>query len=315
MPGGPADEAMRFRATGLLSQAALRLVGVPGEAATLRRSVSTPSLRAGALPSLLASGHPRAPSELQGRVKSAGILGRYVSSDPWEGDAVNGATDAGNARPGRGPSQAACRENRKSQWCALQMERQADIVRSSCSTSPCTRRADNSHGVPDVGTDSTAARMDAFHVCASAVDNLIEDLSRSARLEHLVAHAGCASKADVRQLEERRKALRRQEIEQRRALKRERDKRDPQRSVELKIQSKRSYNNGTPPWAEVPMQKVDVVRFSGTERVSLVDVRLLRSRCQQLEQGATVASLMESQRQRAKQERLMATCRNARDSS
>lgn len=127
---------------------------------------------------------------------------------------------------------------------------------------------------------------------------MIEGLTRSLRLEHFAEACGHQNPEDKLrvQLEEER---RHQEKEERRARQRERLTRDPHRKVALKLENRRRFGrsrtcpSGRP---EVPMMTVDIVGSRGLEKVELVDLRTLRSRCHPLGSGTTVRSLLEHQR-------------------
>jgi len=193
----------------------------------------------------------------------------------------------------RGPSQAACRENSKPQWGAImRMERAEKAAPSAWN---------GNVGCIDADGDEVDAQARAFREGARAVDQLIEGISRSVRMDHL-------DHSEDRRLSEQEDELRRQqESELRRARRKEREARDPHRKVALKLENRRRFERqlGQPETQEsIPTRKVDFISFKGTERVAMVDVGQIRARCKQLSGGATVRSLLDHQRQKEQRERI-----------
>mmetsp|Transcript_8602 Transcript_8602/g.14787 ORF Transcript_8602/g.14787 Transcript_8602/m.14787 type:complete len:326 (-) Transcript_8602:33-1010(-) len=221
----------------------------------------------------------------------------------WAGG-LSAAAVVSNRQDG-GPSSATRRENMKTQWYNMQLERGEDNS---------TRPPSEALARPALSR-STTLRAQAFSECATAVDGLIEDLTKGARLQHLLPARPRAPDAEEVRLERRR-----QRAELRRFRRKLRDARDPKRKVELKVESKRRADqdwagSGSPDKTEIPMQKVAFLGSKGVQQVSLVDVRSLRSRCQQLEGGVTVRSLLELQRNQAKQQRMAAAGKSSLQTS
>lgn len=129
---------------------------------------------------------------------------------------------------------------------------------------------------------------DAFNKRIDAIDRLL-DLARGRE-----AHGQEAANATAE--EEERRRQRREEraklLEDRQAA------RDPQRTVAMRLSDAREAMRegdvleGAP---HVPMMVVDFQSLRGREKVPLVDVRKIRSSCQQLDERPTVASLLELQ--------------------
>lgn len=150
----------------------------------------------------------------------------------------------------------------------------------------------------------------AFLENASALDHQIEDMARNIRLDHL------GNQQEDRARSERDEARKRREAELRRARKKEQEAKDPHKKVALRIENKRrfeldimdevssTYSQGHV--AEIPMQQVEVVGAKGREKVSLVDVRLLRSRCQMLDGGANVRTMLDRQERKERSEKAAA---------
>lgn len=135
--------------------------------------------------------------------------------------------------------------------------------------------------------------VEEFNEDTSAIERDIEELTRNIRLEHLALGGYDGPGRDQRLRAEREAAeQRRREQERRAARKREAEARDPHRKIALKIENKRLFGEED---ASVPMHGVDFLGSTGAERVTLVDVRLLRSRCMQLEEGASVKTLLDAQ--------------------
>lgn len=92
------------------------------------------------------------------------------------------------------------------------------------------------------------------------------------------------------------------EVERQRQIKRDLMARDPRRKVEQKVESRRQYEAGTS-GAPVPMITVSVQGIHGPERIPIVDIRTIRSRCTQLISTCSVSTLLEDQIKRDEHEK------------
>eukprot|EP00927_Polykrikos_kofoidii_P076614 TRINITY_DN73680_c0_g1_i1.p1 TRINITY_DN73680_c0_g1~~TRINITY_DN73680_c0_g1_i1.p1 ORF type:complete len:318 (-),score=54.83 TRINITY_DN73680_c0_g1_i1:347-1300(-) len=198
-------------------------------------------------------------------------------------------------RANQGPSQAVRRENSKTQWCTSQMERsEQGGSNSSGSGAAGTGAQDDTKCSSPTACDDVDAQARAFQEGARAVDDLLQGIARSSRLDHI------GSREEERRQLEQEEARRQAEADMRRARRREREARDPHRKVALKLENRRRFDAAERASTadHVPLCKVDFVGPRGPETVDLVDVGQLRSRCQQLNEGASVRSLMELSRRR-----------------
>eukprot|EP00928_Gymnodinium_smaydae_P069480 TRINITY_DN5299_c0_g2_i1.p2 TRINITY_DN5299_c0_g2~~TRINITY_DN5299_c0_g2_i1.p2 ORF type:complete len:351 (-),score=90.79 TRINITY_DN5299_c0_g2_i1:107-1159(-) len=208
-------------------------------------------------------------------------------------------------------SRAACRENAKSQWCALTRLDQGRGI-SVGAVAPRTPSAGATAASLDLdcsspsgaGTEDAAARAArAFQEGARAIEQLLEGVGRSGRMDYLLDRDAQEARKRALALEEER---RQQELELRRARRRERDIRDPHKKVALKLENRRRFERDMSMRSEaIPTCRVDFAGGAGgLERVELVDVGQLRARCHQLGEGDTVKTLLDRQRRNEQRERL-----------
>eukprot|EP00929_Paragymnodinium_shiwhaense_P110046 TRINITY_DN76746_c0_g1_i1.p1 TRINITY_DN76746_c0_g1~~TRINITY_DN76746_c0_g1_i1.p1 ORF type:complete len:434 (-),score=109.58 TRINITY_DN76746_c0_g1_i1:85-1386(-) len=196
-------------------------------------------------------------------------------------------------------SQAACRENNKTQRCnkLIESSELPTQARSSGQVSPHASALEPS--AQSAMEEDVEAHARAFREGARVVDELIEGLT-SQRLDHL------ANRADARRLGELEEERRQRELEMKRARRKEREARNPAKKVALKLENRRRYGavdeSGVAQDVSIPTCKVEFVSSKGFERVNLVDVGQLQARSV-VSQGATVRSLLDSQKQRELQRR------------
>jgi len=161
---------------------------------------------------------------------------------------------------------------------------------------------DKSSALHAKGPEYTADEVDdqarAFHEGARALDQLIEGMARSVRMEHV----GAGDPAEQRRLQEQEEERRQHELARNRARRREREARDPHKKIALRLENRRRFERDAKQ-EPVPTKKVDFVGHGGLETVDMVDVSVLRSRCEKLEKGETVQSLLDRRRQKEQQER------------
>merc|ERR1712070_64046 len=88
--------------------------------------------------------------------------------------------------------------------------------------------------------------------------------------------------AEAKANEEREAERRRRDAELRKARMKEKAARDPHRKIQLRIENKRRFEMDTLDQAGIPTTGVTFQGRSGSEKVNLVDVDALRSKCQGL---------------------------------
>lgn len=148
----------------------------------------------------------------------------------------------------------------------------------------------------------------AFLDDVKGVEGVIEDLSKSIRLEHLDG----LSLQDRRRHAEQEAARRRKEEELRRARKAEQEARDPHRKISIKLENRRRFNAESIQKG-VPMQMVEVANSIGKEQIAMVDTRALRGKCLGMTSGdRTVAQLLDTQRRRDQSTQLRDFARSMR---
>lgn len=75
--------------------------------------------------------------------------------------------------------------------------------------------------------------------------------------------------------------------------------RDPHRKIQLRLETKRRFEMDTLDQAGIPTTKVTVKGLNGYEKMKLVDVQALRSKCQGLSEGIhSVHKLVELQQRK-----------------
>mmetsp|Transcript_97619 Transcript_97619/g.209464 ORF Transcript_97619/g.209464 Transcript_97619/m.209464 type:complete len:338 (-) Transcript_97619:105-1118(-) len=225
-----------------------------------------------------------------------------------------GDGDAPPAMSLSGPSIAARRANSRAQWLVSQIERGDCVLEAATSPAPGSLPLETSVASSH-GNEDASAHAEAFQRGAADLTQRMEDLTRSIRFEHL--NEDSRHKENEERLRQGREEERkRHDQEERRARNRERLTRDPHRKVALKLENRRRFGGssgggeGVGEWEGVPMRKVDFAGSGGSERVALVDVGMLRSRCRQLEKGVSVRSLLEEQRRKERRGRLGAMAKS-----
>lgn len=133
----------------------------------------------------------------------------------------------------------------------------------------------------------------------------LEEMGKSIRLEHLRTRpplSGVELEAERR--EERRRGVERGQRLHRHA----KQTQNPQRRVALRMEQARMSQEGA---ASPPVQTVDYHGPCGVDRIEMVNVSVLQSRCRQLNKGANARSLMEGDADPKKDERVAAQARSA----
>lgn len=139
-------------------------------------------------------------------------------------------------------------------------------------------------------------RAEAFEEAANHCFDRIDTLTKSIRLEHLSDSP--EARAEKEAAKEREEARKRREVELRRARKREQAARDPHRKVALRLENTRRFKQDEVDKMDVPMLRMSVNGRSGPEQETLVDVRKIRTRCQLIDEGPSVHTLLDLQRHR-----------------
>lgn len=141
----------------------------------------------------------------------------------------------------------------------------------------------------------------------------IEDLAKCIRFEHLgaVYMSNEDNKAALREAERRQR-----EAGERRARKREAEARDPKRKVAIRLEKHRRFDENEKAQSQVavPMQVITAgFKHNVPQTVSVVDVGALRHMCLGLDSGGiSVESLLETQKLKERQDRLLASAHASR---
>jgi len=103
-----------------------------------------------------------------------------------------------------------------------------------------------------------------------------------------------AEEIEAKANEEREAEKRRRDAELRKARMREKAARDPHRKIQLRLENKRRFDMDSVDQADIPTTNVSFQGHGGSEKMSMVDVKALRSKCQGLTEGIhSVAKLVE----------------------
>jgi len=188
------------------------------------------------------------------------------------------------------PSHAALLENFKKEHYTAQIERGEEL---GCK-SPGGMESDDGLLEPTDTLDP-----EAFMSEVAATDQRIEAVLRGIRFENLAGNESAE-----RENAEREEARRRKEEALRRARKKMQEARDPKRKIAYRLQNKRAFEMDTLDKCGIPTQMVDVQGIRGREKVELVDVRQLQTRCLFLGEGASVRTMLETLDHRERQSRL-----------
>jgi len=293
--------------TGLLSQAAAELVrpsgsrprGPGGErslaasASSLGRRMATPD----------GAGRRQAVKSFDRRLSR-----EFVEHEQHENVGASWGAGTPNARPNKAPSCAARRENFKKEQYAARIERGEEALGGTRSTLKGTARG----GLKDALDLAMAEKamnvdqlVDTFQEDLLAVNHRLDDIARSLRMENMETKEELAKRLELEE------ARRRREAERRAARKREQAARDPHRKVALRLENTRRFGEmeeGGDKQGDIPMQKLETVGLKGKETVNLVDVRMLRARCLQIE-GGSVESLLDLQKFKENKSKLSSTAR------
>jgi hypothetical protein len=214
----------------------------------------------------------------------ASCIGDESSSQLWAVDLSNGVEVCEPMEPrkainhaeydhrsDRGPAHATRRENLKAQVLTDKLERGRDS------------------GLASSGHKQMTAATLEFQASASALNQKIEELTRGARLDNYPLPTLCKNEHL------------RQRADARRLRRHRRESRDPYRMVEERLKRQHSSESFREQLhSEIPMQ---MVNFGG-ERVSMVDVGLLRNRCQ-MNSRDSVRSTLQQNRRLTEQNRLV----------
>lgn len=146
--------------------------------------------------------------------------------------------------------------------------------------------------------DNVEMLAETFNMEVAAIECQLEDLGNSLAMSHLVNDG---DRAEARAREEREAERRRHEAELRKARLKEKAARDPRRKIQLKLENKRRFEIDTLDGAGIPTTEVSVQGHRGGEKMRLVDVRALRSKCRGLSEGIhSVHQLVELQERKEK---------------
>eukprot|EP00928_Gymnodinium_smaydae_P028437 TRINITY_DN21692_c0_g2_i1.p1 TRINITY_DN21692_c0_g2~~TRINITY_DN21692_c0_g2_i1.p1 ORF type:complete len:1064 (-),score=174.88 TRINITY_DN21692_c0_g2_i1:171-3362(-) len=207
------------------------------------------------------------------------------------------------------PSTVVRHENFKKERYAEHIEAKAADSQKGAARAGSASGADSAGGA-HIGEQEIEAMRKAFNESVEVMNNEITDAWASIRMTDMAD--GLAGKETLAQRQARRRREAAREAELRRARKKEQDARDPKRKVALRLENKRRFEMDTISEANIPLRAVEVAGETGVERIPLVDVRMLQSRCQGLdENGVSVAALLERKRYFEKAERMSASTPSA----
>jgi len=138
----------------------------------------------------------------------------------------------------------------------------------------------------------------------NAMESQMADIGKSLQMSRFGAD-GSASEA--KRQEEREAEKRRREAELRKARLQEKNARDPHKKIQLRLENKRRFEMDTLDDAGIPT--TDFIfqssKGNGSEKLRVVDVQALRSKCQGLTEGIhSVSKLVELRQRRDQASRL-----------
>lgn len=135
-----------------------------------------------------------------------------------------------------------------------------------------------------------------FNEEVTAMENQMADLGKSLQMNRY-SKQEVAAKAN----EEREAEKRRREAEIRKARLKEKSARDPHRKIQIKLENRRRFEMDNIDQAGIPTTNVNIKGEWGSERMRMVDVQALRSKCQGLTEGIhSVSKLVELQQRKAR---------------
>jgi len=206
---------------------------------------------------------------------------------------------------GVGPSSAALRENSRAQQLEEQIER--------CRKQNFRRMHRATWVAPDTKKESANVedydnKAELWRKKTAEVDDMLDGIFRGARLEELPSKAVPAA-------EEYREDLRKEErlLRQLRGDVLQPSGRDPRTKVAERLENRRSgigislEGGRLAPLPDIPMVTLDVQGSKGRERVALVDIGTLRSRCRQLSQRVSVQEMLEQRKSLEREEQARLT--------
>lgn len=214
----------------------------------------------------------------------------------------------------QGPSNAARRENSRMQWFEEQVERRKNsgaILRSGVGVRRPVWRG-SSVSLDAAVVEDRDSQAELFRNQSAEVADLIADLTRGARLDHLLS----PTKREEEPREEQPRVERREERRPRPSRSTEPSARrgslprHPQAKVAERLESRRRGSTvglegvPPPPVLDIPMVNVDIQGSKGVEKVAMVDIGTLRSRCERLEKGVRAKDLLELRKMQEREEQL-----------
>jgi len=252
-----------------------------------------------------------------GRLKDR--FDRRISEDFSSKEQVNGifGFSDGFARAAGGPTRLAQKENYKKERYNLEMERGHECSTSSSSTTTALSLPRIAPRCDQIEPSQDLANLVSHEELTSdfqSVNELIEDVTRGLRLDHLGAPDADGVVQDP--VTAAREAAKRRKVDvARRAKRKEQRAKDPLQAVAHKIENRRKGKDEREDQddkveVEIPMLKVEVARRHADgalkpSMVSMVDTRKLQHRCMLLNEGpVTVQRLMHVQHQKERRARL-----------
>jgi len=204
----------------------------------------------------------------------------------------------GVPRHDRGVSSFTKRENSNQEHAVVKLD--ASHIASS-------KKLKSSSALPDHPVqESPSSRKQSldiieseFHDEITAMESQIAEIGKSLQMNRF-----SKEEAEAKVLEEREAEKRRRELELRKARLKEKAAHDPHRKIQLRLENKKRFEMDTLDKAGIPTTHVTFQGYAGCEKMNLVDVVALRSKCQGLTEGIhSVSKLVELQQRTRKASR------------
>eukprot|EP00933_Yihiella_yeosuensis_P028857 TRINITY_DN22647_c0_g1_i1.p1 TRINITY_DN22647_c0_g1~~TRINITY_DN22647_c0_g1_i1.p1 ORF type:complete len:825 (-),score=169.82 TRINITY_DN22647_c0_g1_i1:82-2556(-) len=207
----------------------------------------------------------------------------YATTARFHGGGASSSTSRQDGRP----STVARRENKRKEDFRVRLEQQGVALRSSRSFGGNAPR--KTSGGPPLGLeggDSVDALAESFRNDLTGLTSRLDDLAKNFRGAQKMGE-------EERKARQREEENRRFEAEKRLARKREQAARDPKKKVALRLENRRRFDDEET-LDTVPMCNVEInCESGGRAKVKLVDVQLIRSKCANIDGGATVQTLLQ----------------------
>jgi len=206
-----------------------------------------------------------------------------------------------------GLSGATRRENRRKERLQTQIDQRFAVVDGKGGLGETVGNAVLASNCGGMGSSSEPLlgmlKPQDFQAELKSLSQTIDELSRK---------VGFDESGESKAQERARQARIERDAELRLARQEEAAARDPHRKVALRLENKRRFcTDQDPVFARVPMTTYGVAGGKGPEKVPLVDVRMLRSRCLMLDEGHNVPAMLDVLRRQDGPDRASGRCQSA----